>query len=188
VHKRIISYCAKDSSGKIYAEGSLPASPEACLPTGPHQSKAPEARQKLAHCACPERGRRVSGGIKFPHQKSPSPGGAADSSALERISWEQRSAISKQEARKGRTTNPGSAGLEGKGKLEYRKWREERAVETPRPRFQIPDAEAPGHPPFLLASVCNTDEQCRIQVTVIWQLPLMIPFFGVIRISQSSWT
>jgi len=25
VHKRKISYCVKDSSGKIYAEGSLPA-------------------------------------------------------------------------------------------------------------------------------------------------------------------
>ena len=97
VHKRIISYCVKDSSGEIYAEGSLPASPEACLPTGPHQSKAPEARQKLAHC--------VSGGIKFLHQKSPSPGGAADSSAPERISWEQQSAISEQEAWRGCATS-----------------------------------------------------------------------------------
>jgi transposase len=25
VHKRIISYCVKDSSGKIYSEGSIPA-------------------------------------------------------------------------------------------------------------------------------------------------------------------
>jgi len=100
VHKRIISYCVKDSSGEIYAEGSLPASPEACLPTGPHQSKAPEARQKLAHC--------VSGGIKFLHQKSPSPGGAADSSAPERISWEQQSAISEQEAWRGCATSQGS--------------------------------------------------------------------------------
>ncbi len=93
VHNRKISYCVKDSSGEIYAEGSLPASPE--------------ARQKLAHCACPERGRRVSGGIKFPHQKSPSPGGAADSSAPERISWEQQSAISEQEARRGYAKSQG---------------------------------------------------------------------------------
>jgi transposase len=25
VHKRIISYCVKDSNGKIYSEGSIPA-------------------------------------------------------------------------------------------------------------------------------------------------------------------